>query len=53
MVHIDHVLAGGQDAMDVAFTVEKDVEEGLGFFACGHLGLVGALTEFAPETVGH
>ena len=36
--------------MDVAFAIEKDFK-GLGVLAGGHLGL-GALTEFAPETVG-
>ena len=39
--------------MDVAFAVEKDVEESLGFLSDGPLGLVVALTEFVPETVGH
>ena len=53
VVHVDHLFAGRQDAMDVAFAVQEDVEEALGVLAGGHLGLVGALTEFAPETVGH
>ena len=53
VVHVNHLFAGRQDAMDVTFAVEKDVEEGLEVLASGHLGLAGALAEFAPETVGH
>ena len=48
MVGIDHLFAGGQNAVDVAFAIQEDVEEGLGVLTSGHLGLVGTLPEFPP-----
>ena len=50
VVHFDHLFSGRQDAMDVAFAVQEDVEEGLGILAGGHLGLIGAVGhQFAPR----
>ena len=53
MVDVDHLFASGQNEVDVVFAVQEDVKEHLGVLAGGHLGLVGTLPEFPPETVGH